>query len=134
MSEAPPPTLMVPSAPSLALPTAFFGILMLCAWRGPLRWLGLPLALAVNLWPRPAPPDAWIADKGDAVAIREGRAVVALRPDAKAFALEFWSRRRALDLQEAGDTQLRDRHFACDRWSCAPSAQAAAWSIAASWS
>lgn len=133
-ARSPPPTLMVPSAPSLALPAAFLGILVLCAWRGPLRWIGLPLALAVNLWPRPAPPDVWIADGGDAVAIREGRAAIPLRPSAKAFALGFWSRRRALDMPQAGDTARRDQLFACDRWSCAPSGQSPEWSVAAAWS
>ncbi|HYD45596.1 MAG TPA: ComEC/Rec2 family competence protein [Phenylobacterium sp.] len=133
-ARSPPPTLTVASAPGLALPVAFFGILILCAWRGPLRWLGLPLALAVNLWPRPAPPDLWIADGGDAVAVREGRAAAPLRPDAKAFALEFWSRRRALVLPSPEETGRRDRLFACDRWSCAPQGASPPWAVAANWS
>jgi hypothetical protein len=33
------------------LSAAFLGLLWLCLWKGPLGWLGLPLALAVNLVP-----------------------------------------------------------------------------------
>ncbi|MFM8376920.1 MAG: ComEC/Rec2 family competence protein, partial [Phenylobacterium sp.] len=37
---------IVASAPPWALPAAFLGLLFCCLWRGPLRWMGLPLALA----------------------------------------------------------------------------------------
>ena len=43
---------IVPSAPEIALPISFLGILWLCLWRGRLRLLGLPAALAVLIWPR----------------------------------------------------------------------------------
>ena len=44
------------------LPLAIFlGLLWLCLWKGPLRWLGLPLALAVNLAPKPVTPDVWVS-------------------------------------------------------------------------
>ena len=47
----------IPSAPAVALPLAFLGILVICLWRGRLRWLGLPLATAVLWWPREPTPD-----------------------------------------------------------------------------
>jgi competence protein ComEC len=93
-AAAPGSVFIAASAPPAALPVAAFGILFACLWRGPLRLLGLPLALAVNLWPRPAPPDIWIAGDGAAAAIREGRAAVVMRPGARAFAGDLWSRRR----------------------------------------
>lgn len=105
------------SAPAWTLPAAFFGILWLCLWKGRLRWLGLPLALAVWLCPRPPVPDAWIAADGSAAAIRRGDEAVLLRPDAKLFAAELWARRRGLSV---ADGEARDSGYDCDRWSCAP--------------
>jgi len=105
------------SAPAWTLPAAFIGVLWLCLWKGPLRWLGLPLALAVWLCPRPPAPDVWISSDGAAAAVRRGDQAVLLRPDAKLFAAELWARRRGLT---EIDLARRDGGYDCDRWSCLP--------------
>nr|WP_304936247.1 ComEC/Rec2 family competence protein [Brevundimonas sp.] len=105
----------VASAPDYVLPIAFLGVLFVCLWQGRLRWLGLPLAAAVLVWPRAPTPDLWIGDGGTNAAIhRDGQAVV-IRPGVRAFAVDLWSRRRGLttaDRPEAGWT--------CERSSCRP--------------
>lgn len=104
---------IVASAPPQVLVLAFLGLMILCLWRGRLRWIGAPMALAVALWPRPTPPDAWIAADGATAAVRSGRAAVLLRTDAKRFGAELWARRRGL---EPTTWTL----YGCDRWICAP--------------
>lgn len=116
------------SAPAWTLPAAFIGVLWLCLWKGPLRWLGLPLALAVWLCPRPPAPDAWISADGSTVAVRRGDEAVLLRPDAKLFAAELWARRRGLTV---ANQEARAAGYDCDRWSCAPHRDAADPRIAA---
>jgi len=107
----------VASAPTAALPIAFLGVLFLCLWRGPLRWLGLPFAAAVMLWPRPPVPDVWIGDGGTKAAfVRAGEAVV-LRPGVRTFASDVWSRRRGLEAIDRPDAG-----WTCTRFSCAPEA------------
>jgi len=114
VSALPNSQLIVPSAPAAALPIAFLGILIMCLWRGRLRWLGLPLACAVMLWPRPPAPDLWIDAEGAAAAVREGDQAILLRPKSRRFAADLWARRRGLTVsQEPGG-------FACNRFSCAP--------------
>ena len=111
----------IPSAPAAALPVAFIGVLFLCLWRGRLRWLGLPLALAVLIWPRPPAPDVWIGDGGTNAAFRmEGHAVV-LRPGVRQFAVDLWSRRRGLEA-----TARPAEGWTCSRFSCASVARDAA--------
>ncbi|HEX8232236.1 MAG TPA: ComEC/Rec2 family competence protein [Caulobacteraceae bacterium] len=107
----------VASAPDYVLAISFLGILWLCLWRGRLRWLGLPLALAVSLWPRPAPPAAWIAPDGGAAAVVSGNTAVLLRPEAKAFATELWARRRGLALP-ADSAAARSDDYDCNRLRC----------------
>lgn len=131
-AAAPMAQTLVPSAPAWTLAASFLGLLFVCLWRGPLRWAGLPLALAVLWVPRPAAPDVWISADGAAVAVRQGREAVLLRPDVKLFGAELWARRRGLTplISEAA----RDARFACDRWSCAPGPDApvrlaAAWNL-----
>ncbi len=80
---------VVASGPPFTLAIAFVGLMLLCLWRGRLRWLGAPLALAVALWPRPAPPDAWIAPDGTTAAVRLGHEAVLLRPDPRRFGAEL---------------------------------------------
>lgn len=104
---------IVASAPPQVLVVAFLGLMILCLWRGRLRWIGAPLALAVALWPRPAPPDAWIAADGATAAVRSGDAAVLLRTDAKRFGAELWARRRGL-------TPATWSLYACDKRACAP--------------
>ncbi len=109
----------IASAPGAALPIAFLGVMLLCLWKGPIRWLGAPLAAAVLLWPRPTPPDVWIAADGAAVAVRDGGEAVLLRPDARRFAADLWARRRGLAVDENAEA-VRDARFACDRFACLP--------------
>ena len=129
-ASAPMAQSLIPSAPAWTLPAAFLGILIVCLWRGPLRWLGLPLALSVLWTPRPPTPVIWISADGAAVAVKEGREAVLLRPDVKLFGAELWARRRGL--QPLASETERDARFACDRWSCAP-AQGAPVRLAAAW-
>lgn len=105
----------IPSAPAAALPVAFLGILFICLWRGRWRWVGLPFAAAVLLWPRAAPPDLWIGDGGANGAIRQGRQAVLIRPEVRRFASDLWSRRRGL---EAVGRPQED--WTCKRSFCAP--------------
>lgn len=125
--------LVVASAPAWALPAAFLGLLWLCLWRGPLRWLGLPLALAVTLAPRPPAPDAWISADGATLAVRQGGEAILLRPDVKRFGAEIWARRRGLEVADTPQTDLARRNAAydCDRWSCLP--RPGAQPVAAVW-
>lgn len=129
---APAAQIVVPSAPDWVLPVSFLGLLFVCLWKGPLRWAGLPLALAILWAPRPPSPDVWISADGAAVAVRDGHDAVLLRPDVKLFGAELWSRRRGLTpLISEGE---RDKRFACDAWSCAPEPGApvklaAAWNL-----
>ena len=105
----------VASAPDYVLPMAFLGVLFVCLWQGRLRWLGLPLAAAVLVWPRAPTPDLWIGDGGTNAAFHHQAQAVVIRPGVRAFAVDLWSRRRGLttaDRPEAGWT--------CDRSSCRP--------------
>jgi len=121
---------VVASGPPFTLALAFIGLMLLCLWRGRLRWIGAPLALAVALWPRPPAPDVWIAPDGTTAAVRQGRDAVLLRPDARRFGAELWGRRRGLIVPE--DTKPNPL-YACDRRSCAPAAGAPV-ALALSWS
>jgi competence protein ComEC len=113
----------LPSAPNFALAIAFVGILWLCLWRGPLRLIGLPLALAVNLWPRPPAPDVWVAaGAANAAIMAQGRPVL-LRPETGLFAAQLWMRRWGHE-PLAGVDPLHDEMFACDRRGCAPTSAA----------
>ncbi len=109
----------IASAPDFTLPIAFLGILFCCLWRGPLRWLGLPLAMAVMIWPREPTPDLWIGDGGTQAAfVREGQAVVT-RPGVRQFAVDVWSRRRGVE-----PVDRSAEGWTCTRFSCAPDAPA----------
>ncbi|CAN5160639.1 ComEC/Rec2 family competence protein [soil metagenome] len=107
----------VASAPDFTLPIAFLGVLFICLWKGRLRWLGLPLAAAVLVWPRAPTPDLWIGDGGTNAAIHSGRQALAVRPGVREFAADLWSKRRGLTL---GDRPAEG--WACARSSCAPDA------------
>ncbi len=109
----------IASGPAVALPVAFLGIMLLCLWHGRLRWLGAPLAMAVLVWPRPSPPDVWIASDGAAVAVRQGRQAILLRPDARRFAADLWTRRRGLVTSDDPEA-ARDALYGCDRFACVP--------------
>lgn len=107
----------VASAPAAALPIAFLGVLVCCLWRGPLRWLGLPLACAVLIWPRPPAPDLWIGDGGTQAAFVRERTAVVVRPGVRQFAVDVWSRRRGL----TAEARPQDG-WTCTRFACAPAA------------
>jgi competence protein ComEC len=127
---APLSQLVIASAPNWALPASFLGLLFVCLWRGPLRWVGIPVALVILWAPRPVAPDIWIAADGAAYAVRDGDEAILLRPDVKLFGAELWARRRGLEplMSEAA----RDAAFSCDAWSCAP-ASGAPVRLAAAW-
>ena len=131
-ATAPYAVVNVASGPEWALPVAFLGLLWLCLWRGKLRWLGLPLALAVNFAPRPLTPDVWADSAGAAVAVRSGGDAVLFRPDVKLFGAELWARRRGLAPLKT--EAARDTNYDCDHWSCTPLATAplkvaSAWNV-----
>jgi competence protein ComEC len=121
-ANAPGAMVTVSSAPNITLALAFIGILWLCLWRGPLRLVGLPLALAVNLWPRPPAPDLWVAPGAANAAVFASGHPVALRPDTGQFATQLWMRRWGFEPQ--ADDPAHDRLFDCDRRSCRPAANA----------
>ncbi len=129
-AAAPHAQIVIASAPDWVLPVSFLGLLFTCLWAGPLRWAGLPLALAISWAPRPPPPDVWISADGAAVAVREAHEAVLLRPDVKLFGAELWARRRGLT--PLTDEAERDTRFDCDHWSCAPRPDAPV-SLAAAW-
>ena len=124
--------LIVASAPAWTLPAAFLGILWLCLWRGPLRWLGLPFALAVSLTPRPPAPDLWVSADASQLAVRESHAAILYRTDVKLFAAQVWARRRGLE-QPADPLAARNADYDCDRWSCIPRSGATAPRVSAVW-
>lgn len=101
----------IPSAPAVALPVAFLGLLFICLWRGRGRWLGAPFALAVLLWPRAAPPVAWVAAEGANAALVAGGEAVVVRPGVRQFAVDVWRQRHGLVEARAADR-------ACGRFAC----------------
>ncbi len=105
----------VASAPAAALPVAFLGVLFCCLWRGPLRWVGLPFACAVLIWPRPPAPDLWIGDGGTQAAFVDGGDATVMRPGVREFAVDVWSRRRGLTVVDRPTDG-----WTCTRFSCAP--------------
>jgi competence protein ComEC len=130
-AHAPHSGLTYPSAPFPALAISYLGIVFACLWRGRLRFIGIPLAAAVALWPRPAAPVAWIASDGNDAAIVANGQEVALKPNARAYATQLWAQRRGLGLPaDAAATQAA--LFDCDRNHCLPKAGASP-AIAAWW-
>ena len=117
----------VASAPDYVLPIAFLGVLFCCLWRGPLRWLGLPFAAAVMLWPRAPTPDLWIGDGGTNAAFVELGEAVVVRPGVRQFAVDVWSRRRGV-----APVDRPAEGWTCTRFSCAPG-EAAVGPVAMWW-
>ncbi|WOB77725.1 ComEC/Rec2 family competence protein [Brevundimonas nasdae] len=105
----------IASAPNYVLPIAFLGVLFVCLWQGRLRWLGLPFAAAVLIWPRAPTPDLWIGDGGTNAAFHHDQAAVVVRPGVREFAVDLWSRRRGLTVTDRSETG-----WVCDRFSCRP--------------
>ncbi|MDR3507274.1 MAG: ComEC/Rec2 family competence protein [Caulobacteraceae bacterium] len=124
-----------PSAPDPALLISYVGLVFLCLWKGRLRWLGLPLAAAVALWPRPAPPVAWVASDGADAAVVSAGQEIALKPGKRSYAIDLWAQRWGLTEPDDPTAALAGK-FQCDRQSCAPApglkpALAAWWSTRA---
>ncbi|WP_298163105.1 ComEC/Rec2 family competence protein [Brevundimonas sp.] len=105
----------IASAPDAVLPISFLGVLFLCLWQGRLRWMGLPFACAVLVWPRAPTPTVWIGDGGTNAAFSEAGVAVVVRPGVRPFAADLWSRRRGLTLEPRPD-----EGWTCLRSSCAP--------------
>jgi len=118
-ATAPGAAITLSSAPAPALALSYLGIVFVCLWRGVLRWLGLPLAFAVALWPRPAPPVAWLASDGGDAAVVVGGQAVPLKPGQRAYATGLWAQRWGLTLPDDPAKALAP-HFTCDRFSCTP--------------
>lgn len=121
-STAPGASAVLPSAPSIAMLTAFLGILFGILWKGRLRWIGAPLAFAVILWPRPPAPVGWIASDGNGAAVVSKGTMVVLKPGLRTYATDLWAARRGLKHAE-DDEALRDALFDCDRKGCTPHAE-----------
>lgn len=113
----------IPSAPAIALPVAFVGLLFVCLWQGRLRWLGLPFACAVLLWPRPPAPDVWINSQGSNLAVRVGDEAELVRPRVGLFGADIWSRRRGLSLATDGGERN------CRRSWCALTVGGETWAV-----
>ena len=105
----------IASAPDYVLPIAFLGVLFLCLWQGRMRWLGMPFACAVLLWPRASMPDLWIGDGGTNAAFVQDRNAVIVRPGVRRFAADLWSRRRGLTPEPRGE-----EGWHCARTACWP--------------
>jgi competence protein ComEC len=109
------------SAPPVALLVSFLAIVFACLWRGRLRWIAAPLALAVMVWPRDPAPAAWLAaDGANAAVVVNGRAVV-LKPSVRKFASDAWIVHRGLiaPFDPDAETALA---FDCNRTRCLPHA------------
>ena len=118
---APGAAFTVPSAPRIALAISYLGIVFACLWRGRLRWIGVPMAFAVALWPRPPAPVAWIAADGNDAAIVVGGQEIPLKPGARAYATQLWAQRRGFTLPaDAAALAAQKARFDCDRKGCAP--------------
>jgi competence protein ComEC len=118
-ATAPGAAASLPSAPEIALAVSYLGIVFACLWRGWLRLVGIPMAFAVALWPRPAPPAAWIAADGDDAAVVVGGTEVTMKPGARQYATELWAQRRGFALP-ADAAAAQQAAFDCDRSGCAP--------------
>jgi len=116
---APGASMSLSSAPLIALALSYLGIVFACLWRGRLRWIGVPLSAAVALWPRPAPPVAWIAADGDDAAVVRAGQEIALRPGMRAYATQLWAQRRGFTLPAEPEAAQRAL-FDCDRRACLP--------------
>jgi competence protein ComEC len=128
---APGAAMTLSSAPEVALAISYLGIVFACLWRGRLRWLGLPMSAAVALWPRPAPPLAWIAADGDDAAVVVAGLEIPMKPGARGYATQLWAQRHGFTLP-ADPAAAGRQAYDCDRKGCLPvghvrPAMAASW-------
>jgi competence protein ComEC len=117
-AAAPGAAVTAQAKPEIALAVSYLGIVFICLWRGWLRWIGLPFAAAVILWPQGERPVAWIAGDGADAAIVAGGREVAIRPEVRAYATGQWAQRRGLAIPK-DMASARSALFDCDYWSCA---------------
>lgn len=121
-SVAPGASVVLPSAPQIALAMSYLGIVFACLWRGRLRWVGVALSAAVAVWPRPPPPVAWIAaDGNDAAIVIDGREVP-MKPGQRLYATQLWAQHRGFTLTNDVDAASAAQRaaFDCDRMGCVP--------------
>ena len=118
-TTAPGAAISLPSAPEIALAISYLGIVFACLWQGRLRWIGLPMAAAVALWPRPTPPVAWIAADGDDAAVVVGGTEVPMKAGARRYATQLWAQRRGFAMP-ADPAAAQRAAFDCDRKGCLP--------------
>jgi competence protein ComEC len=130
-STAPGAGIAISSAPTIALVISYSGIVFACLWRGRLRWIGVAMSTAVALWPRPAPPLAWIASDGDDAAVVVDGVEIPMKPTARQYATGLWAQRRGLRLP-ADAAAAQSSEFDCDRKGCLPIGPGRP-AIAASW-
>jgi len=128
---APGAGMSLSSAPEIALAISYLGIVFACLWRGRLRWIGVPMSAAVAIWPRPAPPVAWIAADGDDAAVVVAGQEAPMKPGARQYATELWAQRRGLT-PPAVPPAVSPHVYNCDRKGCLPvgptkPAMAASW-------
>ena len=83
----------------------------------------MPLSCAVALWPRPAPPAAWIASDGGDAAVNVAGKAVALKPNERAYAVGTWAQRRGLDLP-ADPVKAQAVIADCNRMHCTATGKA----------
>jgi competence protein ComEC len=120
-ATAPHASATMSSAPTIALAISYLGIVFACLWRGHLRWIGVPMAFAVALWPRSAPPIAWIASDGNDAAIVQAGKEIPLKPGKRAYATQLWAQRWGFVLPAANEAEkAQAAAFDCDRAHCAP--------------
>jgi competence protein ComEC len=117
-STAPGAALWMSAAPTLVLAMSYLGIVFVCLWDGRLRWIGLPFAAAVAVWPRGSTPAVWVAGDGADAAMAVGGKEIVLRPGIRGYATDLWAQRRGLAVPTDGG-EARSALFDCDYWSCA---------------
>ena len=130
-STMPGASMTLSSAPEVALGVSYLGIVFACLWQGRLRWIGVPMSAAVALWPRPAPPVAWLAADGDDAAVVLGGQEITMKPGARQYATGVWAQRRGFS-QPSDAAAAREGAFDCDRKGCLPVGPARP-ALAASW-
>ena len=128
---APGASVNLSSAPQIALAISYLGIVFACLWQGRLRWIGLPMSVAVALWPRPPSPVAWVAADGADAAIVVAGQEIAMKPMARKYATQLWAQRRGFTLP-ADPVAAQASAFDCTRKQCLPSGPARP-ALAASW-
>jgi competence protein ComEC len=95
------------------------GLVLLALMRSPLRWSGAIAVTAAALWAvRAPPPDVFVSDRGDTVAVRgaSGRLAVMRTAGSDGFAVREWLAADA-DARSASDPALREG-ATCDDIGC----------------